>query len=270
MGVEIEPSISLSINGRLVSSHSLEALMALSEEGSQNKAARRLGISVPVMHRYLRKMEERVGEPLLLSSPTGTRLTEAGNRIVREYSALKSRVKAGETVVVGATIITEELLLSVLSSIDKSGRYDLVISDDARNLRDFQAGLMDVLVLDDPLYLYDIEGVRWEEVAEDNLVHVHRGQDYLRFKYGAQRLGFKHLEDSGSKFRIKGTVRSLTYLLDSGLSFFVNQSLLSRKGVRLRSASESNLLSHKIVAVYRDDTEEVLRLVRELGRTRLI
>ncbi|MBM4237854.1 MAG: LysR family transcriptional regulator, partial [Euryarchaeota archaeon] len=181
--MEIEPSISLVVNGELVSLHHLEVLRAVYEEGSQKKAAERLGISTPVLHRYLRRVEERVGTKTLIASPTGTRLTSEGEMIVLEYLALKTRMKQGNTTVVGGSIVTEDLLLSVLSKIDRVGRYDLIISDDERNLRDLQAGLMDLVVLDDPLYVFDLEGVKWEEIAEDDLVHVDRGSNYLRFKY---------------------------------------------------------------------------------------
>lgn len=267
--MEIEPAISLVINGVSVTSHNLEVLKAVYEEGSQKQAASKLGISVPVLHRYLRRMEERIGVRLLVTSPSGTGLTEEGERIVIEYSALRARVRTGESVVVGGTIITEELLLSALSRIDKTGKYDLVISDDERNLRDFQAGLMDIVVLDDPLYAYELEGVKWEEIADDELVHVDRGPNYLRFKYGAQRLGFKLLNSQGAKYKEKGTVRYLPYLISSNLSFFVNQSLLSRKGIRLKSATEMKMLAHKIIAVYRKEDIDVLKLVSELKKERL-
>ncbi len=268
--MEIEPSISLIVNGEPISLHHLEVLRAVHEEGSQKRAAERLRISTPVLHRYLRKVEERVGTRMLITSPLGTKLTPEGGVIVFEYLALRARMKRGDTTVVGGSIVTEDLLLSVLSKIDRVGRYDLIISDDERNLRDLQAGLMDLVVLDDPLYVYDLEGVYWEEVAEDDLVHVDRGSNYLRFKYGAQRIGFRDLESRGVRHKVKGVVRHLPALLDSNLSFFVNQSLLSRKGIRMRSATEPRLLRHKILAVYRKEDGEVSRLIRELRRHRLL
>jgi molybdate transport repressor ModE-like protein len=267
--VEIEPAISLAVNGVSVTSHNIEVLKAVYEKGSQKQAARSLGISVPVLHRYLRRMEQRIGVRLLATSPSGTSLTEEGERIVLEYAALRARVRKGESVVVGGTMITEELLLSALSRIDRTGIYDLVISDDERNLQDFRAGLMDIVVLDDPLYVYELEGVKWEEIADDELVHVDRGPNHFRFKYGAQRLGFKFLDSQGVKYKVKGTVRYLPYLIGSNLSFFINHSLLSRRGIRLKSATEMKVLAHKIIAVYRKEDSGVLRLLRELKKERL-
>jgi len=110
--------------------------------------------------------------------------------------------------VVGCSIVTEDLLLSVLSRIDTSGPYDLIISDDERNLKDFRAGLMDIAVIDDPLNVYEFDDARWEEVAEDQLIHVNKGSKYMRYRYGAQRIGFRHLESEGMEYNIIGTVRS--------------------------------------------------------------
>jgi peroxiredoxin len=58
-------------------------------------------------------------------------------------------------------------------------------------------------------------------------------------------------------------------LISSNLSFFVNQSLLSRKGIRLKSATEMKMLAHKIIAVYRKEDIDVLKLVSELKKERL-
>lgn len=267
--MDIKPAISLIVNGVPVTQRILEVLKAVYEEGSQKRAANRLGISVPVLHRYLHRMEQRTGTQLLVTSPSGTGLTREGESIVAEYSALRNRIKTGESVVVGGTIVTEELLLSALSKIDRTEKFDLVISDDERNLRDFRAGLMDLIVLDDPLFVYELEGVSWEEIADDELVHVDKGPNYLRFKYGAQRIGFKSLDDQRIKYKVKGTVRYLPYLIGSNLSFFVNRSLLSRRGIRIRSATESKVLAHKIIAVYREENANVLRLLRELKEERL-
>ncbi len=267
--MDIEPAISLIVNGVPVTQHVLEVLEAVYEEGSQKGAADKLGMSVPVLNRYLHRMERRTGTELLLTSPSGTGLTSEGERIVAEYSALKNRMKAGESLVVGGTIVTEELLLSALSRVDRFGKFDLIISDDDRNLRDFRAGLMDVVVLDDPLSVYELEGVGWEEIADDELVHVDKGPNYLRFKYGAQRIGFKFLDDKGVKYKVKGTVRYLPQLVGSNLSFFVNRSLLSRRGVRIRSATELKILAHKIIAVYKNEEPDVLKLLRELKKGRL-
>ena len=266
MELTIEPSVSLRINGRLITPHQMEVLRAVYREGSQNRAAFKLGITTPVLNRYLAQLRSKVGVDLLLSTPTGTKLTEQGERMVLEYEALVKRMREGGSLVVGGTVITEDLLLNVLSEIDKKGHFDLVISDDKRNLEDFNAGLMNLVILDDPLYLYDLEGISWEEVADDTLIHVYNGSRYVRFAYGAQRIGFKHLDALGREYHIEGILRSIPLLIKSGLSFFINESLAARKGLRLKSATDRRYLSHKINAVFREDSKDLRRIVAALQR----
>jgi len=264
MEPEIEPSVSLRIGGRHLTTRQLEVLSAIHREGSQNRAAARLGISTSVLHRYVSQMEGKVGRPLVVTSPAGSELNELGLRIAMEYEALEARMGRGTSMVVGGTIVTEELLLNALSKMDREGLCELIISDDARNLKDFQAGMMDLMVVDDPLYLYDLEDVIWQEVATDRLLHVDNGPKYGRFMYGAQRIGFRHLELTGSRYEVEGAYRSLSALQRSGLSFFVNESLALRKRLDLRSATDPSLLEHRINAVYREESKFIRDLVGAL------
>jgi molybdate transport repressor ModE-like protein len=265
--VDVEPSVSLTVNGMHITPRQLEALREVWRVGSQKAAAEALGISVPVLHRHISSMEERVGIKLLDSSPQGTRLTTDGEELVREFNALQSRVSARESTIVGCTLVTEELLLAALSGLGEG--FDLIISDDERNLKDFEAGLMDIVVVDDPLYLYDLEGVQFEQVAEDELVHVRRGDRYMRYRYGAQRIGFRQLDADGEEYTLVGDTRSMSMLVDSPYSFFINESLLSRKGIRLRSHTPTEKLHHTINAVYRSETPRIAALLRELRADRI-
>jgi hypothetical protein len=133
-------------------------------------------------------------------------------------------------------------------------------------MRDFNAKMMDLVVLDDPLYAFESEGTIWEPVAEDRLVHVERGTAYARFRFGAQRLGFRHLESNHVEYRVERLEHSLTALLRSNLSFFVNESLAMKKGYALRSATDMELLRHQIIAMYWEPEQRLQALVRELAR----
>lgn len=232
-------------------------------------AGERLGIATPVIHRYLAQMEAKVGVKLLDTSPSGTTLTAEGKQIVREYSALLTRVRDDGATVVGGTIMTEDLLLSVLSSLDGEAKYELVISDDERNMRDFEAGLMDLVLLDDPLYAYEVDSAQTEDIAEDRLIHVDKGPSYLRYRYGAQRIGFRHLDSIGADYSIDGVTRYLPSLLRSNKSYFIAESLALKKGLKLSSATDPNLLAYQILALYREGKEAVSWLLRELKRQRL-
>ncbi|NLT37353.1 MAG: LysR family transcriptional regulator [Methanomassiliicoccus sp.] len=264
--VRLEPSVTLRVGSVLLTERQLQVIQAIHEEGSQNRAARRLGVSPPVLHRYLAQIEAKVGARLVQATPRGTKLNEEGERIALEYRALTRRMAPSTKLVVGGTIVTEELLLRALSRADPQGECGLIISDDRWNLEDFQAGLMDIIVLDDPLFLFDLEGVHWQEVATDRLLHVNKGPRYARFLYGAQRIGFRHLETQGIEHRIERTFRSPEMLIRSDLSFFLNESLALRRGIKLRSDTDPGFLAHQINAVYRKGTPAVRRIVAEIRR----
>ena len=290
--------MALEVNGVDLTSRQLEVIYAIYRNGSQRSAARSLGITTPVLNRYMRQIEAKTRLKLADSTPNGTVLTADGEKIAREFAALGARMAKSDSPVVGCTIITEDLLLSSLSQVDPEGKFDLVISDDLRNLKDFRAGLMDLVVLDepcqgldpqqrlgvvrgrlglmdlvvldDPLFAFDDGEALFDEIGYDQLLHIDRGPSYLRFLYGAQRIGFKHLETSGKNFRIDRTERSLTSLVRSNMSFFVNESLAARKGLKLKSDTDPRLLRHEIVALYHEDREDIVSLLQELKRHRVL
>ncbi|MCU0861733.1 MAG: LysR family transcriptional regulator [Methanomassiliicoccales archaeon] len=267
--MRIDPVVSLRVNGVALTPHQLEVLLEVSRQGSQRKAAEALGLATPVVNKVLRQVESKAKERLLESSPSGTKLNESGLRLAREFAALMARMRTEGPVAVGGTPVTEEMLFLSLSRLDQEASYDLVISDDDRNLRDFRAGLMDVVLLDDPLNAYEAEGAQSEDVATDRLLHIDRGEAYLRFRYGAQRIGFRHLESTGRRFTVEGSTRSISQLLKGNRSFFINESLALRKGLRLASSIEPRMLEHKIMAVYQEERPEISWLLRELKRERL-
>ena len=93
---------------------------------------------------------------------------------------------------------------------------------------------------------------------------------YLRFLYGAQRIGFKHLEATGREYRIERTERSLAFLARSNLSYFVNESLAARKGLKLKSDTDPRLLRHEIMALYHEERADVTALLLELKKQRVL
>ncbi len=265
----LNPVISLKVNGAGLTPHQLDVLLAVHQAGSQRKAGEKLGIATPVIHRYLAQMEAKVGVKLLNTSPLGTNLTAEGKQIVSEYSALLTRMKDDGATVVGGTIMTEDLLLSVLSRLDGEAKYDLIIADDERNMKDFEAGMMDLVLLDDPLYAYEVDDAQIEDIAEDRLIHVDKGPSYLKYRYGAQRIGFRHLDSIGADYSVDGITRYLPTLLRSNKSCFIAESLALKKGLKLISATDPNLLTYRILALFRGEKESVSWLVRELKRERL-
>ncbi len=130
--------------------------------------------------------------------------------------------------------------------------------------------MMDLVVLDDPLFAFDEEDALFDEIGFDRLLHVDRGPTYLRFLYGAQRIGFKHLDVNGRTYRIERTERSLASLVRSNLSFFVNESLAARKGLKIKSDTDPRLLKHEIVALYHEERPDVASLLLELKKQRVL
>jgi hypothetical protein len=136
-------------------------------------------------------------------------------------------------------------------------------------MKDFKAGLMDLVLLDDPLYAYEIEDAQIDDIAEDRLIHIDKGPSYMKYRYGAQRIGFRHLDSIGIKYSIDSSTRYLPALFRSNKSYFINESLALKKGLRLSSATDPKLLTYWILAIHRGEKESVAWLLRELKRERL-
>jgi hypothetical protein len=100
------------------------------------------------------------------------------------------------------------------------------------------------------------------------MVHVDKGGSYIKYRYGAQRIAYRHLDSLGKEYSIDSETLSLNDLIDSGKSFFVDEVLLMRKGIRIHSSTDPSLLKHSILAVYRELTFETDRLVNELLKKR--
>lgn len=238
----------------------------LKEHGSKASAARSMGISTPVFHRYIQTLEKATGLKLIVANPTGTQLTEDARHILAEHASIEHRLRHRDRFRVACTPVTEHLMMAILS--EGKTDMDLVISDDENNVRDLQAGLVDFIVLDDPQYLYDVDDVLWEDVGETTMVHVDRGPRYIRYCYGAQRIAYQHLDLKGKEYSVERTTMRLEDLTESGLSFFIDEILLLKKNVRIRSNTDQKLLSHSISAVYRKEGTQSEFLTRSL-RARL-
>ena len=79
--MDISAEISLEVNGTLVTARQLEALLAVQDTGSQSAAAKRLGISAPVLNKYISAISAAAGADVLKTTPAGSRLTLEGEEI---------------------------------------------------------------------------------------------------------------------------------------------------------------------------------------------
>ncbi len=123
-----------------------------------------------------------------------------------------------------------------------------------------------MVIIDDPLYLFDIDecGFESDEIGNMGMVYVDNGPVFIRYKYGAQRVAFMFLDTGRREYTIESETHSLAELLGSNKSFFVDEFLLMRKGLRLKSAVDPKILRHTITAVYRSDDKTAVKLVASM------
>jgi DNA-binding transcriptional LysR family regulator len=74
--------------------HDLAALVAVAEERSFTRAAKRLGVSQSALSQTIRHLEERVGVRLLTRTTRSVAPTEAGERLIRTVAPRFSEIEA--------------------------------------------------------------------------------------------------------------------------------------------------------------------------------
>ena len=257
--VKIKPVVTFSVDGRKLTYRQLEALARVSALASQTAASKELGIAPPVLHRHIKKAEAKLGRPLVRTTATGTSLTELGERLVSEFGRYQARVARHEKFAIGCTPITMGVVLKAVSEEEEGGepKFDVYIGDDYLNERLLRLGELDIVLFDDPVnvYIHEDRG-RYFELFHDTLMHCDRGEKYVKYRYGAQRLGFKHLEFKNIPFVIEKIVSDIGSLTNSGRSFFINQSISSQLEVKSLKLEPIKELTHAIMTlVVREDPE---------------
>ena len=266
--VEVEVKTYMAVNGRNISTRQLEVLSAINRLGSKTAAAKELGISPPVVQRYMAQMEEVAGTRLMASTPNGTELTETGLRLLEIAEMMEYRCVDERGFTISCSPVTEELVMQAVSNTKV--KASIIISDDYTNVRSLKQGLSDIIILDDPQLLSDVDDYEWLEVGYMDMIHVDRGPSYIRYRYGAQRIAYEQLELMGVKYSVDAETYLLSELINSNKSFFVDEYLLQRKGLKIKSATDKRLLRHSITAVYRREVKEITRILRYLQSKHMI
>lgn len=75
-------------------SHSLRVVRAIADTGSITRAAEVLGYSQPAISQHLRRLEARVGMPVVSRAGRGVRLTEAGRVLARHATTVTTALDA--------------------------------------------------------------------------------------------------------------------------------------------------------------------------------
>lgn len=132
--VKVEARTEIVVNGESITHRQLEALDAVARTGSMSAAAKEMGVSVPVVHRYISNIESAAREPVTQSTPSGTTLTPAGAIIRRRFIECEARCRDDRGYTVCCSPVTSDLVTSVFSAL-KLTDMQLVVSDDEHNVR---------------------------------------------------------------------------------------------------------------------------------------
>jgi hypothetical protein len=87
----------------------------------------------------------------------------------------------------------------------------------------------------------------------------------MRYKYGAQRIGYSNLDVEKVDYKIVGEMRDYEQLIKSDYSYYINKSLTRRAGMKLKSRTDEKLLMHSIFALRVGGSEELDLLMHRLG-----
>ncbi|MCQ2056045.1 MAG: LysR family transcriptional regulator [archaeon] len=260
--MEIEVGAFIIVNGKNLTSRRLDVLSAIEKYGSKNTAAKKLRLSVPVVHKYISLMEKITESQLVSSTATGTKLTSAGKKLLKIYEMIKERCKDDRVFTISCSPVTENLIMHVISKHRLNA--NAIVSDDYTNINSLKRGYSDMIILDDPRNLEMVDNYNWSEIGYMDMIHVNRGSSYMRYKYGAQRIAYAHLDLIGKKYKIDGETCDISDLINSKKSFFVDEILLSKKGLKFDNSTNKKLLRHSITAVYCEEKKETPLLLKAL------
>jgi hypothetical protein len=216
---------------------------------------------------------KKLGKELVTTTPNGTWLTGDGRALLNIYQRYSEMLEESKNEFsVYCTPISYTLVKKALLPFELQGKPTRIsVNSDQQNLKALYLGRAKLVIFDDPVYAMEFEGLKDEKVItidlfSDTLVHVDSGQDYIKYKYGAQRLGFRYLESVNITYTVHSEVSDLDYLLNSGKSFFLNRSFMLENGLDLKSTTEPEIFKHPIMAVSIDPTEDTSEIISRLKK----
>lgn len=265
--MKFKPKLSLIIKDETLSFKFFESLDVVFQTRSQREAAKILGISHAVLNRRIKNVEEKVGIKLVITTATGSILTDEGLEILNQYHYLMRRfTKHEKPVICGGYISTG--LLEVLAS---EYGFDAVIyqTEDESALQLYDMGMVDILSLDDPVraFMRDLDFI---PLARDHLVLLSSshelvkdlseldGQKFVEISGSAQRLAWNTLDNLGVNYKIVKVLKSPCEALkmvknSKNLYTFLNKSFIA--GSEILKDDTSHLLS----IVINDQDDEKLK-----------
>lgn len=254
-----KPRVVFVADGQEITHRQMEALAALHEKGSMRKAAQHLGLSTPVLHKYIREIEEKSGERLVAATTRGSRLTGEGLRLLARFRAYERRLEDPRALRVAGTVVSERCILAAATELSDAGKECVVtISTDDVNLGLVDEARVDCVVLDDPLHAIErAPGAESVEIGSDMLLLRDAGPRFARPSFGAQRLAFRFLKEKEIPHEVVRVIHEPSILDRTDLSYFVNRSLVRNGLVRAEGAKEQRWSVHSIVGLECSEHEDL-------------
>jgi molybdate transport repressor ModE-like protein len=263
--VDARPRVIFVADGKEITHRQMEALAALNDKGSMKKAATSLGISTPVLHKYIHEIEEKADSELVVTTSRGSRLTPIGLELLRKFGEYELRLKDDDHLRIAGTVVSQRCILTAASELSVDGKNCVVtISTDETNLRLVKEGRVDCVVFDDALFAMENapEGDA-AEIGSDILMHRDNGPRHARLSFGAQRLAFRHLDEQEIPHEVVRTIFEPTMVDHTELSYFVNRSLVRTGVVKAAGAKDQPWSMHSIVALQCTEHPDLAAFIEE-------
>jgi DNA-binding transcriptional LysR family regulator len=262
---DLRPRIVFVTDGQEITHRQMEALVAVHEKGTMTRAAVALGISTPVIHKYVHEIEDKAGEDLVRTTSKGSKLTARGVEFLRKFRAYESRLVDDKQLRIAGTPVSQRCILTAATELSAGGKdCSITISADELNLRLMAENRVDCVVLDDAVFAVEkAPEAEISEVGSDMLMLKDVGQRFARTRFGAQRLGFRYLEDKQIPHEIAREVFEPTMLDHLDLSYFVNRSLVRTGVVKALGAKDQPWSVHSISALMCTEHEDLPEFLEE-------
>jgi len=260
------PRVIFVSDGHEITHRQMEALSALKAKGSMKKAAAFLGLSTPVLHKYIREIEEKSGLGIVSSTSRGSKLTAEGLELLDRFRAYELRLEDHSDVLkVAGTVVSETTLLSAATILSDDRRsVQVTISTDEANLHLAEERRVDAVVLDDAMFAMErAPDLPNTEVGSDMLVLRDEGSRFAKLAFGAQRLGFRYLKEKEIPYEIERTIFEPSMIDHTDLSYFVNKSLVRSGRVKAAGAKDQAWSLHTIVALRVSDHDDLPMFLEE-------
>ncbi len=262
---DVRPRVVFVSEGHEITHRQLEALAALHAKGSMQKAAASLGVSTPVLHKYVREIEGKSDLKIVTTTSKGSKLTADGVDLLSRFKAYEMRLEDRKELRVAGTVVSERCLLSAATELSDAGKAcSVVISTDEQNIRLLDERRVDCVVLDDAAFAVEhAQEADTSEIGTDILLVKETGTRYARTVFGAQRLAFRYLKEKDIPYEIARVVHEPTMLDRTDLSYFVNKSLVHNGIVRAEGARDAKWSLHSITALKASDHEDLPLFLEE-------